>query len=64
VAVTIGGFAAVAWPLKYGETGGHDLRRQPGVVYQRDLGPDTGALAKGMTRSDPGPGWIRFDLAQ
>ncbi|HYN61074.1 MAG TPA: DUF2950 family protein [Rubrivivax sp.] len=42
----------------------NDLRRQPGVDYEKDLGPDTEALAKAMTRFDPGPGWIRFDAAQ
>lgn len=58
----IGGFAAVAWPVKYGETGvmtfivSHD-----GVVYEKDLGPGTEAQAKAMTRFDPGPGWTRFD---
>jgi hypothetical protein len=61
----IGGFAAVGWPVKYGETGvmtfivSHD-----GVVYQKDLGPGTEAQAKAMTRYDPGPGWIRFDPDQ
>jgi hypothetical protein len=58
----IGGFAAVAWPTKYGDTGvmsfivSHD-----GVVYEKDLGPDTEARAKAMTRFDPGPGWRRFE---
>jgi len=61
----IGGFAAVAWPVKYGETGvmtfvvSHD-----GLVYEKDLGPDTEARAKAMARFDPGPGWIRFNPAQ
>ena len=42
----IGGFAVVAWPVKYGDTGvmtfivSHD-----GVVYEKDLGPDTAARA-------------------
>lgn len=61
----LGGFAAVAWPVKYGETGvmtfivSHD-----GVVYDQDLGPDTAARAQAMTRFDPGPGWTRFDSAK
>jgi hypothetical protein len=61
----IGGFAAVAWPVKYGETGvmtfivSHD-----GVVYEKDLGPGTEAQAKAMKRFDPGPGWIRFDAGK
>jgi hypothetical protein len=58
----IGGFAAVAWPVKYGETGvmtfivSHD-----GVVYEKDLGPDTAARAAAMTRFDPDPSWQKAE---
>ncbi len=54
----IGGFAVVAWPVKYGDTGvmtfmvSHD-----GVVYEKDLGPDTAARAAAMTRFDPDSSW-------
>jgi hypothetical protein len=54
----IGGFAAIASPARYGNSGvmtfivNHD-----GVVYQRDLGPDTASKARAITRFDPGPGW-------
>jgi len=54
----IGGFAVVAYPAKYGVSGvmtfivNHD-----GVVYQKDLGPQTTTRASAMTRFDPGPGW-------
>jgi len=54
----IGGFAVVAWPVKYGDTGvmtfivSHD-----GVLYEKDLGPDTAARASGMTRFDPDSSW-------
>lgn len=54
----IGGFALVAFPAQYGATGimtfivNHD-----GVVYQKDLGPNTAEIAGRMTRFDPGPGW-------
>ena len=47
-------FAAIAWPARYGETGimtfmvNHD-----GVIYQRDLGPETHLLAPAITRFDP-----------
>ena len=57
----IGGFAAVAYPAQYANSGvmtfivNHD-----GVVYQRDLGPDTAKTAGAMTRFDPGKGWTRF----
>lgn len=53
------GFALIAWPAHYGRTGvmtfivDHD-----GVVYQKDLGPDTAASAGRMTRFDPGAGWV------
>jgi hypothetical protein len=58
----IGGFAAVAWPVKYGDTGvmtfmvSHD-----GVVYEKDLGPDTAARAGAITRFDPNSTWIQVD---
>jgi hypothetical protein len=54
----IGGFAAVAWPASYGVTGvmtfivSHD-----GVVYEKDLGPETAARAAAMTRFDPDSTW-------
>jgi hypothetical protein len=58
----IGGFAVVAWPVKYGETGvmtfmvSHD-----GVVYERDLGPDTAARAAAMTRFNPVSSWQKAE---
>jgi len=54
----VSGFALVAWPIKYGDTGvmtfiiSHD-----GQLYEKDLGPGTVAAARAMTRFDPGPGW-------
>jgi hypothetical protein len=32
-----------------------------GVVYQKDLGPNTAALASGMTRFDPDSSWQKVD---
>ena len=61
----IGGFAAVAWPVKYGDTGvmtfivSHD-----GVVFEKDLGPSTAARAAAITRFDPDSNWIRVDPAK
>ncbi|OWT75543.1 MULTISPECIES: DUF2950 domain-containing protein [unclassified Achromobacter] len=55
-----GGFAVIAWPVEYGNTGiksfivSHD-----GQVYQADLGLDTAAKAQAITRFDPGPAWAR-----
>jgi hypothetical protein len=54
----IGGFAAVAWPDKYGDTGVMTfIVSYDGVVYEKDLGPRTAALASAMTRFDPDSTW-------
>jgi hypothetical protein len=54
----IGGFALVAWPAQYGESGIMTfIVNQQGRVYQRDLGPRTGKLAPAMKAYDPDPGW-------
>ena len=56
----IGGFAVVAYPARYRASGimsfivNHD-----GIVYEKDLGRDTAALAEKMTAFDPDPGWKR-----
>jgi len=55
---TIGGFAAVAYPANYGNTGIMSfLINQDGTVYQKDLGPDTLVAGRKMQRFDPGTGW-------
>jgi hypothetical protein len=54
----IGGFAVVAYPAKYGNSGvmtfivNHD-----GDVYQKDLGNNTEKIAKAMTKYDPDKTW-------
>lgn len=54
----VGGFGLVAFPAQYGVSGimtfivNHD-----GNVYQRDLGPDTAAIAEKMTLYDPDKSW-------
>ena len=53
------GFAIVAWPVEYGETGIMSfLVSHAGVVYERDLGPEGSKIAENMTIYDPGPGWL------
>jgi hypothetical protein len=55
-----GGFAVVAWPVRYRDTGIKSFMvSHAGQVYERDLGPDGGATARGMTSFDPGPGWMK-----
>jgi hypothetical protein len=54
----IGGFAVVAWPADYGNSGIMTfLMSHDGIVYQRDLGEDSAKTAMAMTAYDPGPGW-------
>jgi Protein of unknown function (DUF2950) len=54
----IGGFALVAWPASYRVSGVQTfIVSHDGVVYEKDLGPDTARIASGMTTFDPGKGW-------
>jgi hypothetical protein len=54
----IGGFAVIAFPAQYGNSGIYTfMTNHDGVLYQRDFGPDTEKIATGMTAFDPGPGW-------
>ena len=53
-----GGFAVVAWPARYGETGIKTFMvSHGGEVFERDLGPDGAKKVETMTSFDPGPGW-------
>ncbi len=54
----IGGFALLAWPAEYGPSGIMPLIvNQQGRVYQKDLGPTTGKVAKNITAYDPNTSW-------
>ena len=54
----IGGFALVAWPAGWGNTGMMTfIVNQQGKVYQKNLGAKTAKLAKGMTTYDPDDTW-------
>jgi hypothetical protein len=54
----IGGFAVVAYPARYGNSGIMSFMvNQDGKIYQGDLGPDTAAKALQMQEFDPGAGW-------
>jgi len=55
----LGGYAMLAWPAEYGETGVMSfIVNQDRVIYQSDLGDGTKDVVKAITRFDPGPGWI------
>lgn len=52
------GFALVAWPIRYGDTGVMSfIVSHAGRVYEKDLGPNTDAVARAMTRFDPDSSW-------
>jgi hypothetical protein len=55
----IGGFAMLAWPADYGVTGIQTFQvNHDGIVYQKDLGPDTAKAAAAITAYNPGEGWV------
>lgn len=55
----IGGFAAVAWPANYGNSGIQTFQvSHEGLVYQKDLGPETATLAAAIQRFDPDKTWL------
>jgi len=54
----IGGFAMVAWPADYGESGIMTfLVNQQGRVYQKNLGEKTTKIVHKMDAYDPDPSW-------
>ena len=56
------GFALVAWPIQYGETGITSFMiSHAGLLYQKDLGPDGAAIARRMTSFNPDASWTRVD---
>ena len=53
-----GGFAMVAWPASWGASGVMTfLVNHDGVVFEKDLGPDTEKTAAAIQRFDPDPTW-------
>jgi hypothetical protein len=58
-----GGFALVAWPEKYDDSGIMTfIVNQDAVVYQTDLGADTDRRARELESFDPRPAqWTRVD---
>ena len=57
----IGGFALVAYPAIYGNSGVMTfIVNQDGVVYQKDLGPSTPSVAPKITKFNPDASWKRL----
>ena len=59
----IGGFALVAYPAEYGNSGVMTfLVNHAGTVYQKDLGDYTARLVKRMMGFDPDQTWKKVDV--
>jgi hypothetical protein len=60
--VMIGGFALAAAPAQYGVTGVQTfIVSHDGIVYQKDLGPDTLKIFQNMELYNPDKTWHRTD---
>jgi hypothetical protein len=57
-----GGFAVLATPIRYGETGimTFVLSRE-GVLYEQNLGPKTVDIASSIKEYDPAEGWAPIE---
>ena len=54
----IGGFALIAYPAEYGVSGIKTfIVNHRGKIYEKDLGPSTGVLARQVTRFNPDKTW-------
>ena len=54
----INGFALIAWPAKYGETGVSTfVVNQAGIVYERDFGADTSNIVSKIMTFNPSEKW-------
>lgn len=61
----IGGFALIAWPAEYGNSGVMTfLVNHNGTVYQKDLGKRTEFIAQRTTLFDPDQTWKKVDAAK
>ena len=59
------GYALVAWPAKYGDTGVMTfIVNQDGIVYQKNLGADTDAAARAITAYNPDASWSKVAPAK
>ena len=53
-----GGFALLAYPASYGDSGIMTfIVDQDGIVFEKNLGPDTSRSARRISRYDPDPSW-------
>ncbi|UQD70527.1 DUF2950 domain-containing protein [Bradyrhizobium japonicum] len=61
----IGGFALIAWPAEYGNSGVMTfVVNHAGTVYEKDLGTRTDFVAPRMTLFDPDQTWKKADAGK
>jgi hypothetical protein len=61
----IGGFALVAYPAEYGNSGVMTfLVNHNGTVFQKNLGPKTAELAEAITSFNPDPTWKKVEVTE
>jgi Protein of unknown function (DUF2950) len=59
----IGGFAVIAWPVRYGDTGVMTfIVSQAGDVYEQDFGPDTAQETSTISVFNPDKSWAKADM--
>ncbi|CAN5688966.1 DUF2950 domain-containing protein [soil metagenome] len=59
----MGGFAVIAWPVRYDDTGVMTfIVNQAGVVYEQDLGSDTTTKAAAINTFNPDKSWEKADM--
>ncbi len=59
----VGGFALVAYPARYGVSGVMTFMvNQMGIVYEKNLGPQTEEIAGATTKYDPDKTWTRVEI--
>ncbi len=58
-----GGFALIAWPANYAASGIMSfIVNQDGVVFQKDLGPQTARSAASIAQFNSDPSWARIEV--
>jgi hypothetical protein len=58
-----GGFGLIAWPVTYASSGIMTfIVNQDGIVFQKDLGPDTAQIAAKITQFNSDPSWARVNV--
>jgi Protein of unknown function (DUF2950) len=57
-----GGFAFVAYPAEYRSSGVMTfIVNESGIIYEKDLGPNTTKIAEAMSAFDPDSTWNKVD---